>query len=185
MEYSIVPAKIDHVPGVTAIYREAVLHHTASFELDPPDAAQIEHRMMSITERGYPYLVALGSDGSLLGYAYASAYRSRPAYRWSVENSVYVDPLAHGLGIGTALTRDIINRCEALGFRQMIAIVGGADNLASIAMHEKLGFTRAGHLPGTGFKHGKWLESVLLQRPLGEGSSTDPDVSAFPGNLYP
>lgn len=185
MEFSIVPAKTDHVPAITAIYREAVLHHTASFELVPPDDVQMAHRMAAIVGQGYPFLVALSSDGSLLGYAYASSYRSRPAYRWSVENSVYVDPLAHGLGVGTSLTRVVIARCESLGFRQMIAIVGGSDNLASIAMHEKLGFERVGLLPGSGFKHGQWLDSVLMQRALGDGLTTEPDMDAFPGNQLP
>ncbi|MEL6202097.1 MAG: N-acetyltransferase family protein [Pseudomonadota bacterium] len=185
MEFTITAATVDHVTAITKIYREAVLHHTASFELVPPDDVEMAHRMAAIVDQGYPFLVALGSDSSLLGYAYASAYRSRPAYRWSVENSVYVDPLAHGLGVGTSLTREVIMRCEALGFRQMIAIVGGSDNLASIAMHEKLGFERVGLLPGSGFKHGQWLDSVLMQRSLGDGLKTEPDMDAFPGNRYP
>ncbi|MEM9999484.1 MAG: N-acetyltransferase family protein, partial [Pseudomonadota bacterium] len=161
-----------------------VLHGTASFELDPPDEAEMANRMASIVGKGYPYMVALDADGVVAGYAYTSAYRSRPAYRWAVENSVYVKPTTQRTGIGAALTREIMRRCVRLGFRQMIAIIGGSDHAASIKMHEKLGFERVGMLKGVGYKHGKWLDSVILQCELGDGLTSHPDLDAYPGSLH-
>lgn len=171
---------------ITAIYREAVLHGTASFELDPPSQSEMAKRSDAIRSSGYPYVVAIDDEtGELLGYAYASSFRSRPAYRWTVENSVYVDENAQGRGIGKALTRKIIARCQELGFRQMIGVVGGSDHAASINMHKSLGFAVVGTLPATGFKHGKWLDSVLLQLALGDGVQSEPDPNTFPSTLYP
>ena len=185
MPFAIRPVTASDMEAITAIYREAVLHGTASFELDPPDGLEMRARMEAITGAGYPYVVACDdADGALLGYAYAGAYRARPAYRWTVENSVYVDKDAQGRGIGKALTDEIIARCTTLGFRQMIAVIGGADHRASIAMHEALGFAHVGLLPATGFKHGRWLASVLMQRALGDGDSSEPDPSTYPGTLY-
>ncbi len=174
----------DDIAAITAIYREAVLYGTASFELDPPDEPEMLARMRSITDAGYPYIVCLNEQDYLLGYAYASAYRSRPAYRWSCENSVYMTKDARGLGIGKRLMQVIIDRCEALGFRQMVGIIGGADHIASIKLHQSLGFEKVGRLPATGFKHGKWLDSIVMQRALGEGSESAPDPNSYPGNLY-
>ncbi|MEO0543461.1 MAG: N-acetyltransferase family protein [Pseudomonadota bacterium] len=185
MDFLIEPVSVDYVHDIASLYREAVLLGTASFELDPPDDVQMAHRIGHIMERGYPFVVALCPDRSLLGYAYASEYRSRPAYRWTVENSVYVDSAAHGLGVGSALTAEIAKRCEALGFRQMVAVIGGSDNISSIAMHKKLGFRQVGILQASGFKHGKWLDCVFMQKELGEGMNTDPDADAYPGTLYP
>ncbi len=179
----------DVLPGdmgaIADIYREAVLHGTASFELDPPKQSDMLLRMRNITDAGYPYIVCLNEDDDLLGYAYASSYRTRPAYRWSCENSVYISKNARGLGIGKKLMQIIIARCEALGFRQMIGVIGGADHMASIKLHEALGFENVGKLPATGFKHGKWLDSILMQLTLGEGAETDPDPNTYPGTLYP
>ena len=174
----------DDIGAITAIYREAVLHGTASFELDPPEQSDMLLRMRNIVDAGYPYIVGTREDGELLGYAYASSYRTRPAYRWSCENSVYVDEAARGLGVGKKLMQIIIARCNELGFRQMVSVIGGADHLASIKLHETLGFENAGKLPATGFKHGKWLDSVLMQLPLGEGAQSDPDPDVYPGTLY-
>ena len=173
------------IPAITAIYAEAVLNGTASFELDPPDEAEMARRFGAIRDNGYPYICAKDDAGKLLGYAYANAYRARPAYRWTVENSVYIDPAFQGLGVGRRLMKDIIVRCERLGFRQMVAVIGGADHTSSIALHEKLGFAHAGLLPATGFKHGQWLDSVLMQLPLGPGGTTNPDPGTYPGTLYP
>lgn len=172
------------MPAITEIYREAVLHGTASFELNPPDVAEMMGRMQAMIGQGFPYIVALDASGKLLGYAYANSYRARPAYRWTCENSVYVDAGAQGLGLGYQLMDKIIQRCAALGFRQMISVIGGADNIASIKLHEKLGFEHVGKLPATGFKHGRWLDSVLMQRPLADAASTDPDPTTYPGTLY-
>lgn len=173
-----------HIGAITDIYREAVLHGTASFELDPPDEAEMLARFRAIRDIGYPYIVALDGGGALLGYAYASGYRARPAYRWTVEDSVYIAPGARGRGIGRALLAQIVARCEALGFRQMVAVIGGSEHTASIRLHETLGFAHAGVLPATGFKHGRWLDSVLMQRPLGKAATTAPDPGAYPGTLY-
>lgn len=172
------------IAAITAIYREAVLHGTASFELDPPDEGEMTSRMQAIVGAGYPYIVALDETERLLGYAYASSYRSRPAYRWTCENSVYLDEAARGLGLGKKLMLLILERCSALGFRQMIGVIGGADHLASIRLHKSLGFEHVGRLPATGFKHGKWLDSILMQRALGDGDGSAPDADTYPGTLY-
>lgn len=182
--FSIRSATGADIVAITAIYADAVLHGTASFELDPPDDAEMHRRFAAITDNGYPYLVAIDAAGALVGYAYASAYRARPAYRWTVENSVYVDPKAFGRGIGRSLLVETVEQCTALGFRQMIAVIGGADHAASIRLHEALGFRHIGNLPATGFKHGRWLDSVLMQLPLGEADRSAPDPSDYPGTLY-
>lgn len=173
------------MPAITAIYSDAVLNGTASFELDPPDQAEMARRFQAIVEAGYPHVCAHDADGTLLGYAYAGSYRARPAYRWTVENSVYVAPAAKGRGVGRTLLAEIIARCQALGFRQMIAVIGGSEHAASIGLHEALGFAHVGVLPATGFKHGCWLDSVLMQKQLGEGDATMPDPDTYPGTLYP
>ena len=172
------------VPAITAIYADAVLHGTASFELDPPNETEMVRRFHAITGDSYPYIVATDEADQLLGYAYASSHRPRPAYRWTVENSVYVDPKAFGRGIGKALLTETIDRCTRLGFRQMVAVIGGSDHTASIRLHERLGFKHAGVLPMTGFKHGQWLDSVFMQLPLGEAHQSDPDPATYPGTLY-
>jgi len=132
--------------------------------------ARYEH----ITGGNYPYLVATIA-GEVVGYAYANSFRPRPAYRWSVENSVYVAPNAHGHGVGKALLSRLIDECEKCGFRQMLAVIGGAEHLASINLHQSLGFTHAGKLTGVGWKHGKWQASVMMQRSLGKGDEVPPD----------
>ncbi len=174
----------DDMSAITDIYRDAVLHGTASFELDPPEESEMTSRMLNIVEAGYPYIVGISEEGAVMGYAYASAYRARPAYRWSCENSVYIDKSAHGAGIGKKLMQVIIERCTALGFRQMLGIVGGSEHMASIGLHKSLGFEHVGTLPATGYKHGRWLDSVLMQRALGEGDKSKPDPTTFPGTLY-
>ncbi|MEO1746057.1 MAG: N-acetyltransferase family protein, partial [Pseudomonadota bacterium] len=153
MTFSLQTADNSHVPAITEIYGNSVVTHTASFEFDAPDEAEMASRMDAVLAAGYPYLVAVDDDAQqpeILGYAYASAYRSRPGYLWTVEDTVYIAPQAQGRGIGTALLSAIIAHCEVLGFRQMIAIVGGSDHVASIRLHEKLGFERVGVLPATG-----------------------------------
>lgn len=172
------------IPQITAIYRHAVLHGTASFELDPPDEAEMHRRMQAVLDPGYPYIVAEGDEGSIAGYAYANAFRTRPAYRWSVENSVYVDPAMQGRGIGRALMAELLGRCESKGFRQVIAVIGGADHKASIRLHEGLGFEMIGIFKGSGFKFGRWLDTVLMQKALNGGDATLPDENVFPGTLY-
>jgi len=171
------------LPAITRIYADSVENGVASYELVTPDAAEMGRRMAAILGDGYPYLAAEDGDGALLGYAYASAFRTRPAYRWLVEDSIYLSPEARGKGVGAALLAALIARCEALGFRQMVAVIGGA-HPASIAVHQKAGFSSAGMIRGSGHKHGSWLDTVFMQRPLGEGTATDPDPHSYPGTLF-
>jgi L-amino acid N-acyltransferase YncA len=167
------PAAAADVGAIAVIYAHAVRFGTASFELEPPDAAEMARRQRTIVEAGYPYLVA-HADGAVLGYAYAGPYRARPAYRWSVENSVYVAADAQRRGVGRALLDALIAEAERRGFRQMIAVIGDSAQVASIALHRAAGFRLVGTLEAVGFKHGRWLDTVLMQRPLGPGASTEP-----------
>lgn len=171
------------LPAITEIYRESVLNSTSSYEITPPTEAEMTARFSIIREQGYPYIAATGEDGTLLGYAYASAFRTRPAYRWLVEDSIYLGTEARGKGIGKLLLRELISRCTASGFRQMTAVIGGAGP-ASIALHHSLGFEELGLMKGAGYKHGRWLDTMLMQRTLGEGTETHPDPAAYPGNLF-
>jgi L-amino acid N-acyltransferase YncA len=159
------------IPAIVAIYAHAVRHGRASFEVEPPDEAEMTARRQRLLAGGYPYLVA-ERDGDLLGYAYAGAYRARPAYNSTVENSVYVRADTHGHGIGSALMRHLIAAAEARGFRQMVAVIGDSQNHASIGLHARLGFRRVGTLRSVGWKHDQWLDSVLMQRELGAGDRT-------------
>ena len=159
--------------AISAIYAHAVTHGTASFELDPPPEAEMARRRDDILEGRYPYLVA-EMNGEILGYAYAGAYRTRPAYRSTVEDSIYVAPEAQGQGVGRALLVALIEQCEALDFRLMVAVIGDEDSHGSIGLHRSLGFEPAGILKGIGYKHGRWLSTVLMQRPLGRSMSEPP-----------
>ena len=144
---------------------------------------RVQTQTGEIIDQGYPYIAAVDVDGMLLGYAYASAFRARPAYRWMVEDSIYMAPEARGRGIGKLLLAELVARCTTLGFRQMVAVVGGA-HPASIALHAALGFEETGRLKGTGYKHGRWLDTMMMQRSLGDGTATDPDLSVYPGTLF-
>ncbi len=148
-------------------------HGTASFELDPPDEAEMARRQRALAEGGFPYLVA-ELDGGIAGYAYAGPYRARPAYRFSVEDSVYVAAEAHRRGVGRALLDRLIVEAEARGFRQMIAVIGDSAQAPSIELHRAAGFRLIGAIEAVGFKFGRWLDSVLMQRALGPGASTMP-----------
>lgn len=169
------PATTADLPAITAIYEQAVRFGTATFELTPPDLAEMTRRFSTLTEAGFPYLVA-EADGAIAGYAYAGPYRPRPAYRFTVENSIYLDPAAHRRGIGSALLRDLIAACTERGFRQMIAVIGDSANAASIALHRKAGFAPIGTHTDVGFKFGRWLDSVLMQRALGDGGESVPEA---------
>lgn len=160
--------------AITAIYAQAVRHGLGSFELDPPDEAEMAARRAKVLERGDPYLVAADGDDAVLGYAYVGPYRPRLAYRFAVEDSVYVAPGEQGRGIGRRLLSLLIARSELLGYRRMIAVIGDSANRRSIAMHAACGFQPAGAIPSLGWKHGRWVDSVLMQRPLGEGAETPP-----------
>lgn len=159
--------------AVQRIYAHHVLHGFGSFEEEPPDLAEIMRRRADYLARGLPYLVA-ELDGRIVGYAYAGPYRTRSAYRYTVENSIYVDPAATGRGIGRRLLAELIAQCTALGFRQMIAVIGDSRNTSSIKLHEALGFKLAGNLRAVGRKRGRWLDSVMMQLTLGAGDRTDP-----------
>lgn len=161
------------VADIQRIYAHHVLHSTASYEEVPPDASEIAGRRQAVLDFGTPYLVA-ELDGVVQGYAYAGQFRTRTAYRYTLEHSIYVAPDATGHGIGTQLLTILIDRCTALGFRQLIAVIGSTDNTASINLHKRFGFTVAGQLKATGFKFGTWVDTVLMQRPLGDGGSTLP-----------
>ena len=161
------------LPAITAIYEHAVRHGTATFELEPPDLTEMTRRYRALMDGGYPYFVAM-SDGRVAGYAYAGAYRPRPAYRFTVENSIYLDPSFHRRGIGLVLLEKLIVACEARGFRQMIAVIGDSANAGSIGVHTRCGFKMIGTHPSVGLKFGRWLDTVMMQRDLGEGSSTVP-----------
>ncbi len=174
MTLVIRPASSADIPAITGIYAEAVTHGTASFELEPPGEAEMARRMRELMDNGFPYLAAeLG--GALAGYAYAGPYRARPAYRLTVEDSVYVAPQTHRRGVGRALLATLIAHSEAGGHRQMIAVIGDSTRQdASIGLHAALGFRHVGILQDVGFKHGRWLDSVLMQRALGKGSTAEP-----------
>jgi phosphinothricin acetyltransferase len=163
----------DDMAAVQAIYAHHVRHGLASFEIEPPDVAEMARRRQAIVAHGLPYLVAI-ADGRVLGYAYAGPYRPRPAYRFTLEDSVYIAEGFAGRGIGRRLLAELIERCTRLGYRQMVAVIGDSQNSPSIGLHDRLGFVRAGVIRAAGFKHGRWVDSVIMQRALGEGDSTLP-----------
>jgi L-amino acid N-acyltransferase YncA len=164
----------EDVPAITAIYRHSVLHGTASFEIDPPDETEIARRRAAILAGGYPHLVA-DIDGAVAGYCYVGPYRPRPAYRFTVEDSIYVAPDRQGTGIGRAMLPALIARCEAAKYRIIVAVIGDTANAGSIGLHRAFGFTHAGTLPAAGWKFGRWLDSVMMVRPLGPGATTPPE----------
>jgi L-amino acid N-acyltransferase YncA len=167
------PATLADVPAITRIYAHAVATGTASFELSPPDEAEMTRRMQALLDGKFPYFV-VEVDGVLAGYAYASLFRTRPAYRFTVENSVYVAPEMHRRGIGKLLLDKLIEACAAAGFRQMIAVIGDSNQAASIGVHSVCGFEPAGTLKNVGYKFGRWLDTPLMQRALGPGARTPP-----------
>jgi L-amino acid N-acyltransferase YncA len=161
------------LPAITEIYEHAVLHGTATFELIPPDLAEMTRRYRELIEGGYPYFVAT-LDGEVAGYAYAGAYRPRPAYRFTVENSIYLKPAIHRRGIGLRLLHRLIEECERRGYRQMIAVIGDSANAGSIGVHAACGFQMIGTHANVGLKFGRWLDTVMMQRALGAGATTVP-----------
>ena len=166
------------LPLIQAIYAHHVLTGLGSFEETPPDLDEMARRRADILARGLPYLVAELDDpalaGRLAGYAYAAPFRTRSAYRFSVEDSIYVAPDANRRGIGRALLDELLRRCTALGYRQMIAVIGDSANHGSIGLHVHAGFKQVAFMPAVGFKFGRWVDSVIMQRPLGEGQTTLP-----------
>jgi L-amino acid N-acyltransferase YncA len=167
------PAVPVDIGAITRIYADAVLNGTASFETEPPDEAEMLRRQTALLKNGYPYFTG-EIESVVAGYAYAGPYRARPAYKWSVEDSVYVAPDMHRKGIGALLLRALVAESAQRGYRQMVAVIGDSAQIGSIALHERAGFSHIGTLRSVGFKHGKWLDTVLMQRALGEGDTTTP-----------
>ncbi|MBJ9516307.1 N-acetyltransferase family protein [Citrobacter portucalensis] len=172
----IVNAEEKHIPAIRDIYAHHVLHGTGSFETDPPDAHEMLARLEKIRSLGLPWAVALQED-KVIGYCYLTRYRERYAYRYTLEDSIYIAPTAQRQGVGKALLRHVIGWAEAQGYRQLIAIVGDSNNQGSLKVHQQAGFTQIGTLKNIGFKHGLWLDTVLLQRNLGESNGTLPPDS--------
>jgi L-amino acid N-acyltransferase YncA len=173
------PATLNDATSIHALYAHEVEHSFANYEHIAPDLQQIQQRIAAVLDAGYPWLIA-ELDGDFAGYAYASAFRNRAGYRWTVENTVYVHPQAQRRGVAKGLMLALIERCAALGFRQMIAVIGDAENTASIALHRSLGFEMVGVFHGIGYKAvpgapGRWLDNVQMQRRLGEGTNSPPD----------
>jgi L-amino acid N-acyltransferase YncA len=166
-------AQLDDIAAITRIYAHAVTYGTASFEIEAPDGAEMARRQQMLLTSGYPYLAA-ERGGTVVGYAYAGPYRTRPAYRFSVEDSIFVAPTCHRQGIGRQLLARLIDESSTRGFRQMIAVIGDSAQIASIALHASCGFTLVGTLRSVGFKHDRWLDTVLMQRPLGRGDAIPP-----------
>lgn len=163
------------IPAIQAIYAHHVLVGLASFEEVPPDAAEMRRRYDDITSRHLPYLV-VDEGTEIVGYGYCAPYRERSAYRYALEDSLYVKDGRSGKGVGTRLLRELMRLCEGLGYRQVIAVIGDSANAASIGLHARLGFVRVGTLRSTGYKFGRWVDSVLMQRPLGTGDGTPPST---------
>lgn len=173
MNLQLRTATLTDVPHIHELYAQEVRDGVATYEYEVPDEAEMARRMDELLGRGYPYLVA-ELDGAFAGYAYASSYRARAGYRWTVEDTVYVKAEAQGKGIGRALLSRLIADCEELGFRQMVAVIGEPGNGASVTLHEKLGFNIIGIFPGLGRKQGRWLDTVQMQRALGSGKNETP-----------
>jgi phosphinothricin acetyltransferase len=174
MRSTIRPATPDDIAAITAIYAHAVRHGTASFEIDPPDEAEMRRRMTALRDGGFPCLAA-DVDGRIAGYAYAGFYRTRPAYRFTLEDSIYIAPDLQARGVGRALLDRLISESAARGFRQMIAVIGDSTRQqASIRLHAAAGFTLIGTFPDVGYKFGAWLDSVYMQRALGDEPTAPP-----------
>jgi L-amino acid N-acyltransferase YncA len=173
MTVTVRRAALADIPAITRIYTHAVDHGTASFELTAPDEGEMTRRFNELTTGGFPYLVAV-IDGAVVGYAYAGPYRARPAYRFTVENSVYVAHDSHRRGVGKALLEALIEASTEKGFRLMVAVIGDSNQAASIGLHEAAGFKHAGVFESIGYKFDRWLDTVLMQRALGPGASKPP-----------
>ena len=172
------PAAAQDLPAIQSIYAHHVLNGLASFEEEAPSLEEMRRRYEDVTRQGLPYLVAVSTGekqaGEVLGYGYCTLYRTRSAYRHTLEDSIYVKPGRQGKGVGKAVLAELIARCAALNYRQIIAVIGDSANASSIAVHASLGFVRAGNLRSTGYKFGRWVDSVLMQLPLGTGDGTKP-----------
>ena len=171
------------LPAITALYADEVRQRVATYEYDAPTLADMLARWRHLVDHGFPYLVAEW-EGRFAGYAYAGPYRNRIGYQWTVENAIYIDPALQGRGVGRALLQALVDACEAQGFRQMVAVIGDGSNAASVRLHERMGFSTVGIVRGLGRKHGRWLDTVQMQRPLGPGVDSDPSgpaIARWPG----
>jgi phosphinothricin acetyltransferase len=178
------PATEADLDRITEIYADAVLHGTATYELEPPTRAEMGERFAALAEGSFPYVVA-ENGGELAGYAYAGPFRARPAYRFIVEDSIYVAPEAKGKGVGRLLLQRLISESEALGFRQLIAVIGdGSPDSPSVKLHERLSFRHSGVLEGSGYKHGRWLDTVFMQLSMNGGSAEAPDPDSLPERSF-
>jgi len=181
---SIRSATVADLDRIVGIYSHAVTNGTASYELEPPSREEMEKRFAALAEGGFPYIVA-ESEGTIAGYAYAGPFRPRPAYRFIVEDSIYVAPEAQGQGIGRVLLASLIDACAILGFRQLVAVIGdGRTNLASVKLHERAGFRHSGLLEGSGYKHGRWLDTVFMQLTMNGGTAAPPDAGSLPERRF-
>lgn len=171
------PSEAADLPAITDIYGWNVLHGTGTFELEAPDLAEMGRRRDDVLGKGLPWLVA-ERDGVVLGYAYANHFRPRRAYRFCLEDSIYLADAARGQGVGTLLLAELVSRCEAAGARQMLAVIGDSANAGSIGVHRALGFEHTGILRSAGWKFGRWLDVVLMQKPLGPGDGSVPADAA-------
>lgn len=170
---TIRPSTADDLPAITAIYAWNVANGTGTFELEAPDLAEMTRRRDDVLGKGLPWLVAERS-GQVLGYAYANHFRPRRAYRFCLEDSIYLADQARGQGVGRLLLAELVARCEAAGARQMLAVIGDSANAGSIGVHRALGFEHTGILRSAGWKFGRWLDVVLMQKPLGLGDTAEP-----------
>lgn len=171
--------------AVTGIYEHAVLNHAATYELEPPSLETMRARRDTVLRRGLPYIVAEES-GAILGFAYGNMFRERLAYRFMVEDSIYLDPAAQKKGVGSALLGALLEQCAERGFRQMVAVIGDAErSLGSIGVHRRLGFEQTGRINGSGYKFGRWLDTLIMQKALGPGRDTQPDHASPAGLLQP
>lgn len=173
------PSRDEDIAAITAIYAHHVLHGTATFELEPPSPADMQARRAEVLARGLPWLVA-EDQGQVLGYAYCNWFRPRPAYRFTAEDSIYLAPQASGQGIGRALLTELAAAAERAGMRKMIAVIGDSANAASIGLHHACGFTPVGVLTSSGWKFNRWLDTVLMEKPLGRGDGTSPTPPEHP-----
>lgn len=174
----------DDLGRITEIYADAVLNGTATYELEPPSQAEMSGRYEALMQGGYPYFVA-ERDGKIAGYAYAGPFRARPAYRFIVEDLIYISPDAKGEGLGKALMQALIEELTRLGYRQIVAVIGdGHAESASVKLHERLGFHHTGRMEGSGYKHGRWLDTVFMQLSMNGGASTQPDPNSMPERKF-
>ena len=164
----------DDIPALTRIYAHHVLHGTGSFETEAPSEAEMTRRRDEVLSRQLPYLVAEDDDGQILGYAYANWFKARPAYRFSAEDSIYVADGQHGRGLGRLLMDALIAHCEAAGVRKLIAVIGDSNNLGSVGVHRAAGFTQVGVMRSVGWKFGRWLDIVMMEKTLGDGDNSAP-----------